>query len=141
MRQKWADQVLWTATPSSKRHSTISTMVRLSPLTRGCFVVLLWQVSRAALFPTLQLKSGMVRGIAAGRGVDKFLGIPYAQPPIKELRWNPPRPPIPWNGTRDALKFSNSCMQHPGPWLILSKPSEDNHSLAAATLHSPDPAP
>jgi len=34
-------------------------------------------------------------------------------------------PPAAWNGTRDAVEYSNSCMQHPGPWLILSKPSED----------------
>jgi len=42
-----------------------------------------------------------------------WLGIPYAQPPVRDLRWKAPRPPLPWAGRRDALDFGESCVQLP----------------------------
>jgi para-nitrobenzyl esterase len=44
-----------------------------------------------------------------------WLGIPFARPPVGELRWRAPQPPDPWEGTRDALAFGPSCMQFAGP--------------------------
>jgi len=39
----------------------------------------------------------------ASLGVDVFLGVPFAQPPVAELRWRPPRDTLlPWQGVRDA---------------------------------------
>ncbi|MEM9254098.1 MAG: carboxylesterase family protein [Pseudomonadota bacterium] len=46
-------------------------------------------------------------------GVASFRGIPYAQPPLGELRWAPPREAEAWRGTRDALEFSAECVQTP----------------------------
>jgi len=40
-----------------------------------------------------------------------FLGIPYAQPPISDLRWMPPEPAKPWTGMLDATHFRASCAQ------------------------------
>lgn len=42
-----------------------------------------------------------------------FRGIPYAKPPIGELRFEPPREPAPWQGIRKADKFPNRCIQGP----------------------------
>ena len=42
-----------------------------------------------------------------------FKGIPFAQPPVKELRWREPQPVQPWKGIRDATKFSAACIQPP----------------------------
>jgi para-nitrobenzyl esterase len=53
---------------------------------------------------------GDVQGLAAD-GVGEFLGIPYAAPPVGELRWQPPREPAPWSGTLQARKFANTCVQ------------------------------
>lgn len=53
-------------------------------------------------------------GALAGRaesGVAVFKGIPYAAPPVGDLRWRPPQPPAKWDGVRQADKFSDSCMQ------------------------------
>ena len=45
-------------------------------------------------------------------GVDKWLGIPFAAPPLGELRWKEPQPVIPWEGIRQANKFGATPMQH-----------------------------
>eukprot|EP01062_Namystynia_karyoxenos_P078086 TRINITY_DN798_c0_g2_i2.p1 TRINITY_DN798_c0_g2~~TRINITY_DN798_c0_g2_i2.p1 ORF type:complete len:580 (+),score=164.77 TRINITY_DN798_c0_g2_i2:81-1742(+) len=44
---------------------------------------------------------------ATALGVDSFLGIPYAAPPV---RWQPPEAAAPWRGTRDATAFGSTCM-------------------------------
>ena len=54
--------------------------------------------------------SGDVRGIVAN-GAGEFLGIPYAQPPVGPLRWQPPQPASAWQGVRQATLFGNTCPQ------------------------------
>ena len=58
--------------------------------------------------PVAATQTGLVRG-AAERGVDSFLGIPFAAPPVGDLRWAAPRPPARWRGVRDATEFGNRC--------------------------------
>jgi para-nitrobenzyl esterase len=55
--------------------------------------------------------AGLVRGIARPGGGAEFLGIPYAQPPVGDLRWRAPEPAQPWTGVRDAGKFGAACSQ------------------------------
>lgn len=52
---------------------------------------------------TVELTGGTVRG-ARRDGCLSFSGIPYAAPPVGELRWRPPAPVEPWSGVRDALE-------------------------------------
>ncbi|CAE8598548.1 unnamed protein product [Polarella glacialis] len=56
------------------------------------------------------LSGGKLSGIVEG-GVQVFRGIPYAAPPVKDFRWMPPQPPIPWSGVRDASAYGNTCLQ------------------------------
>jgi para-nitrobenzyl esterase len=66
--------------------------------------------ARADEAPTVSTLDGAVRGsIENGEAV--FRGIPYAAPPIGELRWREPEPAKPWNGVRAATAFGPSCMQ------------------------------
>src|SRR5262249_8168443 len=44
-------------------------------------------------------------------GLRIFKGIPYAPPPVGDLRWKPPQPPKPWTGVRPVTAFSASCVQ------------------------------
>jgi para-nitrobenzyl esterase len=53
---------------------------------------------------------GTLRGVTVSGGYD-FLGLPYAAPPIGNLRWRPPRPATGWRGVRDATRFAPSCPQ------------------------------
>src|SRR5689334_20706156 len=53
---------------------------------------------------------GRVRGFTA-QGADKFLGIPYAAPPVGARRWRPPAPAASWRGVRDATSYGNRCPQ------------------------------
>lgn len=53
---------------------------------------------------------GSVRG-TTDENVLNFKGIPYAAPPIGELRWALPKPVEPWSGIRDATHFGNGCPQ------------------------------
>jgi len=69
-------------------------------------------VGSAQQSSTLQVKTetGIVEGKMQGSS-RAFLGIPYAAPPIGELRWKAPAPPATWQGVRDATKFGARCMQ------------------------------
>jgi para-nitrobenzyl esterase len=60
----------------------------------------------------VKTRSGYVRGVTLpGSGVHAFKGIPYASPPLGELRWRAPEPVKPWSGVRDAGKFASTCIQ------------------------------
>ena len=61
---------------------------------------------------TLQVKtkSGVVEGFEQD-GVKKFLGIPFAQAPVGQLRWKAPQPMKAWKGVREAKEFGNDPMQ------------------------------
>lgn len=53
-------------------------------------------------------------GAASGKmedGLAVFLGIPYAAPPVDDLRWREPQPAEPWSETLDARAFGYSCIQ------------------------------
>jgi para-nitrobenzyl esterase len=60
--------------------------------------------------PVVRTPDGWLRGVSAG-GADSFLGVPYAAPPIKDLRFRPPRPPARWDGVRDATRQAPACLQ------------------------------
>jgi para-nitrobenzyl esterase len=56
---------------------------------------------------------GKVRGRRED-GIVKFLGVPYATPPLGELRFKAPKPPRPWSGVRDTVNFPNPAYQAVG---------------------------
>lgn len=63
------------------------------------------------LDPTLvQIDSGKVRGVAEG-DVISFKGIPYAAPPVGDLRWRVPQPVQSWSDVLEANEFGAECMQ------------------------------
>jgi para-nitrobenzyl esterase len=62
--------------------------------------------------PIVHAPAGAVRGTTDGP-IRVFRGIPYARPPVGELRWKPPVPLPPWNGVRDATAFGPACHQPP----------------------------
>nr|CAD7267732.1 unnamed protein product [Timema shepardi] len=65
--------------------------------------------------PTVTVAQGTLRGQSVtssyGLTYNSYLGIPYAQPPVGNLRFKAPQDPVAWEGTRDATTFGSSCVQ------------------------------
>lgn len=77
-------------------------------------------VVSAAAAPVVVTQAGPVKGFectsasvpgCSGSGVEEFLGIPYAAPPVGALRWTPPQPYGRWRGVFKATKIGNVCTQ------------------------------
>lgn len=68
--------------------------------------------------PVVQTPAGALRGIE-GRGLRAFLGVPYAAPPVGDLRWRGPKAVEAWRGVRDARRIGADCTQALGPKSIL----------------------
>lgn len=63
-----------------------------------------------SLMLQVQTESGVLEGVQL-EGVKAFLGVPYAQAPVGDLRWRAPQPMTPWEGVRSAKAFGNDPMQ------------------------------
>ncbi|MBM70533.1 MAG: carboxylesterase [Haliea sp.] len=57
------------------------------------------------------LASGEVVGYEGDRDTYIWKGIPYAEPPVGDLRWRAPQPVQPWGGSLEALEFGPACVQ------------------------------
>ena len=65
---------------------------------------------------TVRVEQGLLAGASGVHAeVRVYKGIPYAAPPVGELRWKAPQPPAAWQGVRQAAEFSPVCMQTPYP--------------------------
>ena len=60
--------------------------------------------------PVVRVESGELQGVVDD-GVASFKGIPFAAPPVGDLRWRPPQPAAKWTGVRQATDFGANCMQ------------------------------
>lgn len=60
-----------------------------------------------------ETRYGVVRGLddSAASGTYAWKGIPFARPPVGDLRWQPPVEPAAWPGERDATRFGSACLQ------------------------------
>jgi len=79
---------------------------------------------------------GAVRGTVAD-GVRTFQGIPFAAPPVGELRWKPPQPVRPWTTTRDATVAGSACPQDANPESPGGSTNEDCLYLNVTTPQAP----
>ena len=61
--------------------------------------------------PIVRITGGQVRGLTLEKGGAVFRGIPYAAPPVGDLRWREPMPVKPWTGVREATAFGPLCAQ------------------------------
>lgn len=73
----------------------------------------------------VKVEQGLLEGKAEG-GLTVYRGIPFAAPPVGDLRWRAPKPPAKWDGIRQADKFAPYCVQNVfGPSYSRSTMSED----------------
>ena len=64
----------------------------------------------AAFAEPVKTDKGLVSGVVAD-GMESFKGIPFAKPPVGELRWRAPQPAAAWKGVKAADAFGKICMQ------------------------------
>ena len=73
----------------------------------------------------VKVESGLLQGTSEN-GVTVYKGVPFAAPPVGDLRWRAPRPPATWEGVRKADRFSANPMQEMrerfGPWTAEYQP-------------------
>jgi para-nitrobenzyl esterase len=101
----------------------------VSSLINGSTVVLASILALSCAAPTacavenpIRIESGLIAGTVGDISI--FKGIPYAAPPIAELRWKPPQPAPPWSGVREAKEFGSQCVYR-GPGAFAGPGSED----------------
>jgi para-nitrobenzyl esterase len=80
----------------------------------------------AAINDPVKIETGLISGVAGQDAeVRVFKGIPFAAPPVGNLRWRPPQPATHWEGIRGADQFGAICMQAAGGRGPASPMSED----------------
>lgn len=86
------------------------------------------QAARTATMREPLLDSGPINGVQEG-GVWVYKGIPYAAPPVGELRWKEPQPAEPWKEVRPCTEFGPACPQpssdDQGGFMAVGETSED----------------
>ena len=95
---------------------------------RAIVAVTLVAAASGPAFAQVKTASGLVEGTTdQATGVRTFLGIPFAAPPVGDLRWKEPQPVRPWDGVRQATSFAHRCMQGPifGDMIFRDEPAED----------------
>ena len=83
-------------------------------LTMGFGLLCSWASAQSInLFPVqTAIQHGVIEGnYDTKTGVQKFFGIPFAKPPVGELRWKAPQPLAPWKGVKETKKFGPRPMQ------------------------------
>jgi para-nitrobenzyl esterase len=93
------------------------------------------KAATAALTDPIKIDTGYISGTLIGdigKEVRIYRGIPYAAPPVGDLRWKPPQPAAPWQGIRESTAFGKACSQ-PATIPGVEPPSEDCLSLNVVT--------
>ena len=79
----------------------------------ACLAALAALPAAAAITKPVKVQGGLVSGVPAkSKAITVFRGIPFAAPPVGDLRWKAPKAAVAWQGTRTADKFSASCIQN-----------------------------
>lgn len=94
-----------------RRIATVASVAAVAALLlSGCATADPAQGSKPAAGATIKIEQGSLTG-AAATGTIEYLGIPYAKPPVGDLRWHEPEAPEPWAGVLDATKPGPDCPQ------------------------------
>jgi para-nitrobenzyl esterase len=79
--------------------STIAVLVSCAP-------------AAAPLKDPIKIDTGLISGtvVGANQDIHVYKGIPFAAPPVGDLRWKPPQPAAAWQGVKDCTKYGNGPM-------------------------------
>lgn len=103
-------------------------------------LVLLTAGATGAEAQVVRTQAGEVRGVTS-QGVASWKGVPFAAPPVGELRWAPPRPAAPWNGVRNAERIGPACPQpERGDGGGVGAPSSQSEDCLTLNVFAPEGA-
>ncbi len=88
--------------------------------------------------PVVATTQGKVQGFVVN-GVSEFLGIPYAAPPVGNLRWRPPIAHAPWGGVKKATAFGPTCAQITTLG-VFAGPANNNEDCLYLNVFTPNPS-
>ena len=74
------------------------------------FITIFVSCSSSSPSKVIETSKGKLQGYEQNQ-VNFFLGIPYAEAPLEDLRWQPPKPIKSWEGIKTADKLGSACMQ------------------------------
>ena len=99
--------------PRVQAASVAATVASISLLASACTSKQQADPNPSPSAPRVTVEGGALAGrVDPAGGVLVFEGIPYAAPPVGDLRWRPPRPAASWQGVRQANQLGRNCMQH-----------------------------
>jgi len=84
----------------------------------------------------VSVTGGRVQGVTV-EGITSFKGIPFAAPPVGNLRWQAPQAVIPWQGIKKADHFGPSCMQDPRMLKLFGAPPEMSEDCLYLNVWTP----
>ena len=88
-------------------------MKRIETTMAATLALLLAGSLAAAIKQPVRVTGGLVSGVPGkDPAITAFQAIPFAAPPVGDLRWRAPAPVVPWKGVRRSDRFSASCMQN-----------------------------
>lgn len=99
----------------------LTTLFLVAAIAASCAPAATPSVSGALENP-IQIDSGLVSGTVTD-GLSIYKGIPFATPPVGNLRWKPPQPAAPWQGVRQCTEFGPV----PHQWAALGPPPKDSN--------------
>jgi len=108
----------------------------------GCLAILLFAVFSArgeSRAPSVMTRQGALVGTQA-EGLNIYKGVPFAAPPLGDLRWRPPQASRPWRGVRKADTFAPACMQK-GVSMPGEAPPKTSEDCLYLNLWAPTKAP
>ena len=85
-------------------------------------LLILFPLRLFAQGPVKKVSGGQIKGYTADAGIQVFKGIPFAAPPLGELRWRAPQPVDAWQGIKDCTTWAPSPIQaEPRPFMFWSQ--------------------
>lgn len=78
---------------------------------RKLFAALVLAATPPAFAKPVEVDGGLIEGVTLPSSVNAWLGVPFAAPPLRDLRWKAPQPVQPWQGVLHADRFAPECLQ------------------------------